>query len=408
LAICENIPSRDSIELRKYAKKYAQKQKVNGNLSLLRGATMQKQLYILILGYIFSFYSWAHDESNFIVELKASNVMERSILSQYISIDSIVGDRVFSVVSKSDLEALIIKTSIPIISVETLTNSSKDSYRPFLRVIDFPDPDARFHTYNEMVDDLNSLETTYPTLAQVFSIGQSVEKQDIWAIRISDDTASNSSKKAIAYMGTHHAREHVSTEIPLMLAQKLLADFETDPQTQALLKQIEIFIIPMVNPDGAMYDITGKNYHYWRKNRKPNKNGSFGIDLNRNYGYGWGTGGSSSNPSSDVFMGTAPFSEPETQSIRDFFNAHANITIALSFHTYSELILYPWGGRDQGVGGVDQQVFETMASTMASMNHYTPMQSSDLYIASGDTCDFIQEQTFLIKYFKIILTPFCI
>ncbi len=87
-------------------------------------------------------------------------------------------------------------------------------------------------------------------------------------------------------------------------------------------------------------------------------------------------------------MGPAPFSEPETKSIRDFVEKTTNATVLLSFHTFSELILYPWGGKyDPVADAKDHSVFETMAKQMATWNGYTPQQASDLYIASGDTVD---------------------
>lgn len=332
----------------------------------------------------------AEEHAAFIAEIAASNAKDRSKIARLIHIDSVINDRVFAVVNNHDLQALSRDKTISIISIESLTSTKKsDYYRPFLDVIDFPDRDTQFHTYDEMVEALTSLEKEFGALAKVSSIGKSIENRDIWAIRISDDSDTQQEKKAIVYMGTHHAREHVSTEIPLMFAEELLNRSVTDVDIQALLKKIEIFIIPMVNPDGALHDIKGKNYKWWRKNRRVNRGGSYGVDLNRNYSYGWGTGGSSSSPTSDVYMGQAPFSEPETQAIRDFFTARTNVTIALSFHTYSELILYPWGGRDSGIGGEDETLFKKMATDMATMNNYTPMQSSELYIASGDTCDWL-------------------
>lgn len=329
-------------------------------------------------------------DGRFIVEIKASNVEQRSEIAQMIHIDSVVDDRVFAVVSENDL-SILKKSKAPIVSLETIKTSKgvNSYYRPFVADIDFPDADTKYHTYDETVSALNDLAANNPNLAQVFSIGKSIENRDIWAIRISDDSVANPDKKAIVYMGTHHAREHLSTEIPLMFAQNLCDNFATDTTLQSMLKDIEIYIIPIVNPDGTIYDIKGKSYKWWRKNRRTNRGGSFGVDLNRNYSFGWGTGGSSTNPSSDVYMGQAPFSEPETKAIRDFFVAHTNITIALSFHTFSELILYPWGGRNEGIGGEDEALFKKMAGDMAAMNNYTPMQSSELYIASGDTCDWL-------------------
>jgi carboxypeptidase T len=176
--------------------------------------------------------------------------------------------------------------------------------------------------------------------------------------------------------------------MPLMLAEHLLKN-RTTAQIGNLLENRDIWIIPMVNPDGAEYDIATGSYRMWRKNRRNNGGGTFGVDLNRNYGYGWGTGGSSNNPSSDTYMGTAPFSEPETQAIRDFVTSHRdNVSTVISYHTFSELILYPWGGKYDAIENTnDRRVHEIMAQQMAQWNGYTPQQSSDLYIASGDTCD---------------------
>lgn len=330
------------------------------------------------------------DEASFIVELQAKDVAARTAIAQIIHIDSVFEDRVYSIVNADDLGRLRQWLGASILSVELLGDKLSDYYMPMRAVVDFPAADDDFHNYDEMVSFLKDLEKDHPGLVQLFSIGQSIRGKEIWALKIGENVGmANESKKAIAYMGTHHAREHVSTEIPLLFADEILKNHATDNDLNSLLKDVDIYIIPMVNPDGAMHDIEGRRYRWWRKNRRSNGDNSFGVDLNRNYGYGWGTGGSSSSPSSDIYMGSAPFSEPETQSVRDFFKNNRNITMALSFHTFSELILYPWGGRSAGVGGQDEALFKKMARDMAAMNHYRPMQSSELYIASGDTCDWL-------------------
>jgi carboxypeptidase T len=87
-------------------------------------------------------------------------------------------------------------------------------------------------------------------------------------------------------------------------------------------------------------------------------------------------------------MGPAPFSEPETQAIKKYVDEHDNINVLLSFHTFSQLILYPWGHTHQNISvAKDYQTYKAMAEKMAEWNGYTPQQSSDLYIASGDTTD---------------------
>ena len=155
----------------------------------------------------------------------------------------------------------------------------------------------------------------------------------------------------------------------------------------------EIWVLPNINPDGGEYDIETGVYHYWRKNRRPNPGGSIGVDLNRNYSYRWGGDGSSGTPSDETYRGTDPFSEPESRVVRDFVVAHPDITAAITFHTYAELILYPYGytyddlPADMAPG--DLMVFRKLAGDMAATNGYVPQQASDLYTTSGDTVDWL-------------------
>ncbi len=256
---------------------------------------------------------------------------------------------------------------------------------------DFPSEDTRFHNYAETMAVLKNLNSKHADITRLHVIGKSLEGRDITAIQINTTPeslqAGKSNKPGAIFMGAHHAREHLSVEVPLMLAEYLLNN-RGDAKIGALLDARDIWIIPMVNPDGAEWDINTGKYKWWRKNRRNNGNGTYGVDLNRNYGFKWGTGGSDKDPASDVYMGTEPFSEPETKTIRDFVEAHLNAKVLLSFHTFSELVLYPWGHTYDAVGvAKDLQVFETMAKTMAQWNKYKPQQSSALYIASGDTTD---------------------
>jgi len=256
---------------------------------------------------------------------------------------------------------------------------------------DFPPQDARYHNFQQTTDALNNLHSLYADITKVISVGKSVEGRDIYALHINTDpqdlATGKSVKPGAIYMGNHHAREHLSVEIPLMMAQYLLKN-KDDAQISALLKSRDIWFVPMVNPDGSEFDIATGQYQYWRKNRSKNSDGTYGVDLNRNYGYEWGTGGSDTDTSSEIYMGPAPFSEPETRAMRDFVEAHLNATVLLTFHSFSELVLYPWGHSNDPVPNTkDQQTFEKMATTMAAWNHYTPEQASALYIASGDTTD---------------------
>ena len=149
--------------------------------------------------------------------------------------------------------------------------------------------------------------------------------------------------------------------------------------------------MPLVNPDGLEYSI--RFYRYWRKNRRFNADGSFGVDLNRNYGYSWGYDdrGSSPIPSSDVYRGAEPFSEPETRAVRDFF-FERDFRALVSYHSYSQVILYPWGfttaptDRD----GLLESLAASMSNLMQPVNGraYGFGRAGDsFYLTNGDTTD---------------------
>jgi len=255
--------------------------------------------------------------------------------------------------------------------------------------LDFPNQDSAYHNYNEVVDAMNLLVRENSDVAELFTLGSSVQGTTILGVRISTNLPTANTKPGIFFVGGHHAREHLSVEMPLRFMQNFLKDYRAgNPRIVRMVEGREIHIVPALNPDGLDYDIEDGRYKSWRKNRRQNSNNTFGVDLNRNYGFKWGTGGSSSNPSSDTFKGPTPFSEPETTAVKNYLEARKNISIVLSFHTFSELILFPWGHKNASIeNDQDRRVHEVMAQTMAGWNRYTPQRSSDLYIASGDLTD---------------------
>ncbi len=271
---------------------------------------------------------------------------------------------------------------------------------PLTEEMDFPSKDAAFHNYSEMTDKLRELTTKNSDIAEMTSIGKSVEGRDIWVVRISGNLEQANTLPAVIFMGGHHAREHLSIELPIYYIEYLLSEYnQGNPRIQRLINGRDIHIIPMVNPDGAEFDIATGSYKSWRKNRKKNSNNSWGVDLNRNYSFGWGGGGASTNPGSDTYRGPAAFSEPESLAVKNYVEKNENITILLSFHTFSQLILYPWGHVYESIANTrDKQVHETMAAKMAQWNGYKPQQSSELYIASGDTTDWSYGEHKIISF----------
>ncbi|MFQ5675965.1 MAG: M14 family metallopeptidase [bacterium] len=267
-------------------------------------------------------------------------------------------------------------------------------------------PDAGlYHTYEEVQTELQDLQTAFPQIAKVFNIGQSVEGRTIWAIKISDNVAQQEDETEILFLGGYHAREWIAVDVPFLLAKHLVESYSSDASIQNLVDNGQIWIVPMVNPDGHQYAVT--NNRLWRKNRRNNGDGSFGVDLNRNHSYEWGGPGSSGNTFSETYRGTAPDSEPETRAVRDLANQH-DFKAMISYHNYSQLVLYPWGHTNDPAP--DDALMDQLATTMADKilqihgERYVPEQSSDLYLASGDATDWLYGET-RVPSFTIELRP---
>lgn len=264
--------------------------------------------------------------------------------------------------------------------------------------LDFPSADSGYHNYTEMSNEITSVVAAHPTIASKFSIGKSYENRDIWAVKISDNVATDEAEPEVLFVGLHHAREHLTVEMTLYILHLLVDNYGTDTRITNIVNAREVYIVFNINPDGGEYDIATGSYRSWRKNRQPNSGSSYvGTDLNRNYGYNWGCcGGSSGSTSSETYRGASAFSAPETQRLRDFVNGRVvggvqQIKTSITFHTYAELVLWPYGYTYTDVPADmtadDHNVFATMGTSMAGTNGYTPQQSSDLYITDGDMTD---------------------
>lgn len=315
------------------------------------------------------------------IQVEASQREQRSEISNHgMSIEFIRSDSVWGFANESSIKKLtasgfkVLSNLVP----EIARGGHGGATQPY-------------HTFEQIQANLQAIALKNPDLAQLQSIGKSIENRDLWALHLNSSPEALrtgiSQKPGVLFIGNHHAREHLSVEVPLKLAEFLL-EHRNEAKIAQLLETRDIWIVPMVNPDGAEFDFGGKKVRFWRKNRRNNQDGSFGVDLNRNYGFQWGTEGSETDTSSDLYRGQVPFSEPETQAVRDFVELHANLRSLLTFHSYGELILYPWGYTTDPIENPkDLAVFQKMANTMANWNHYRTQQNSELYTASGDTTD---------------------
>ncbi|MDQ2791051.1 MAG: M14 family metallopeptidase [Actinomycetota bacterium] len=273
----------------------------------------------------------------------------------------------------------------------------------------FPIGYQGYHTYHQLTTELDSLAAAHPNQVAISSYGTSVQGRPLLLVKISDDVRTDKREPEVLFSCAQHAREHITVEMCLHIVRRLAQGYGTDPAITRLLKSREIWVMPMANPDGAEYDISTGLFSMWRKNRQPApENREIGTDLNRNWGDEWGCcDGSSSNPASDTYHGPAPFSAPETGQLRDWVNSRViggaqQITAHIDFHSFSELVLWPYGftTSDTGPGLIksDADTFRKLGEQMAATNGYTPEQSSHLYINDGSIGDWMWAQHHIWSY----------
>jgi len=252
---------------------------------------------------------------------------------------------------------------------------------------------AGYFTTQEMFDNLASMLSQYPNLVtDIIPISDTLthEGRTMYYLRISNNPNTVQNKPRVLYTSLIHAREPGSLSQTLFFMWYLLENYGTDPEVTYLVDNVEMYFVPMINPDGyarnEFTDPNGGGMH--RKNRNPaHGTTNRGVDLNRNFSYEWGTTGVSANQNNDTYPGTGPFSEPESQNMKKIAEQFG-VSFAFNAHTHGNLLLYPIGSTSSEFA-VDDDYFSAYSSHMAEYNGYDAIKSSGLYPASGDTDDYM-------------------
>lgn len=242
-----------------------------------------------------------------------------------------------------------------------------------------------YHTYQELTDELHSLQANHSNIMSLTSIGKTFEGRDIWMVKLSDNVNQEENEPGVLFMGAHHGNEWPGIEICLFFIQYIVEQYDNDtiPTIRETVNTTQIFLIPMVNPDGVMADT--------RKNCAPNHGPfghsssvtSYGVNLNRNYDDPWFLAylfparyylpfilaDSSFN-----YRGPYPFSENETKAVKNFAEAHS-ISISISYHSYGEFIIYPWLHTTKQTP--DELLFRSVGENISSINHYYLLVKED-------------------------------
>ena len=292
------------------------------------------------------------------------------------------------------------------ILIPDLTSYYKERNRPATSR-DFPLGSMQGnYTWDELNNRFNELLDLYPNIiSERLIIGQSIEGRDIWAFKISDNPNTDEDEPEVLYTSLIHAREPLSMMSLFYFTQKLAEGYNTDDELTYLVNNREMWFVPVINPDGYVYnefiEPSGGGMH--RKNRKDTNCGNGtgrGIDLNRNFGYGWGADniGSSSDPCSEVYRGDSPFSEPETEAVRDFILNH-DFKNVLHYHSYSNLYIHAFGDGSYPEEP-DLTTHREIGLEMARHNGYYVGTGLDGigYTVNGDAVDWSYGDQGLIAY----------
>jgi carboxypeptidase T len=248
-------------------------------------------------------------------------------------------------------------------------------------------------TLIEVIAELDSMHARYPQLiGKRDSIGRSVEGRTLWGVRISGGSPTDGSMPCALFTALHHAREPEGMMTLIYFMWYVLEQYGTNETITALLDSRELYMVPVVNPDGYAYNVatapTGGGL--WRKNRRMNGDGSIGVDLNRNYGFQWGYDDTGSSPlhGSDTYRGSAPFSEPEIQALRDIC-VQKKPSCALNYHAWGNDLIAPWGYNDRATA--DSLVYRQLSEMMTAENYYVSGTGGLTlgYITNGDSDDWM-------------------
>lgn len=257
--------------------------------------------------------------------------------------------------------------------------------------------------YEKIVNSMKELASKYPDKVSLEVIGKTFEGRDLIVMKINTNK-DNLDKKSLLVTGLHHAREWATGEAAINIAEKLLMQYPDNQEIKDLLDNIDLYIFPVVNPDG--YEYSFKKSAWWRKNRKVFEKG-IGVDLNRNYyteknpelyrpkddkpDSTWDDYGASDSVYSDTYRGPYGASEEEIKALQDFVNKN-KIQTVIDIHSYGNMILFPWGHTNQPTEW--NQIYEEVGNEInkAVGGKYWVSQSIKLYPTTGSSEDYHQEE----------------
>jgi hypothetical protein len=314
-------------------------------------------------------------------------------------------------------------TTIPDLTAQSRFDRRADrAFAAANAVSELPSGQTTYRRLFDYAEDMKRLAREHPDLVKPITLNHTThEGRPVEGIEITTNPNARDGKPVFLQMGAHHAREWPSAEHAMEWAYELILGYRNnDAQTRRLVETTRTIVVPVVNPDGfnasreagELYgagdgrggtaddetiNILTHPNEYRRKNcRFPAGDGgsclqpafglaSAGVDPNRNYGGFWGGPGASGDPTNETYWGPGPFSEPETQNVRDLVSSR-QVTTLITNHTFSNLVLRPPGIQVQGLTP-DEPIYKALGDAMAAENGYASQLSYQLYDTTGTTED---------------------
>jgi len=297
-------------------------------------------------------------------------------------------------------------TTVHVEDVQKLIDENEEERRKSAKEDDFF---SDFQTNDIVVEWVNEQISLHPNIAKLVNIGETYLGTDMLGIHLGEET------KPLVYIHCCiHAREWITVSTCCWIIDNLLNKDSDGPK---LIEDYQWIIVPVFNIDG--YDYTHTTDRLWRKNRLPNPGSScVGTDVNRNYGYQWSGPGSSANPCSETFHGTAPWSCPESLNERNFLEPYIvsnQLAIYFDIHSFSAYFMSAWGftvNLPPDYGELDLRMnsaVEAIASAPPGRTYDFGTTARVLYLMSGGTVDYTYERgvllSFLIEVYGLNFTP---
>lgn len=263
----------------------------------------------------------------------------------------------------------------------------------------------KYHAFDDLIARAQYVAKKNRNVAKwIDSIGVTHENRSIPAVHVTDPSSS-AQKRKIWWSGGIHAREWISSHVVSYITEKLITTYsskEDNDETKIVnkaLRNFEFVIAPHINPDG--YEFSRTNSRMWRKNRRKNSDGSYGVDLNRNFDIKWGKGGSSSSPRSETYRGPSAASEPETKACQNYISSLDDASLGnsggwilgIDFHSYSQLLMRPYGFSmdDHPLEPRNKKIGDAMrdAIKQTTKQKYVSQKSAGLYPVTGGFDDWL-------------------